>query len=278
MARFLSALKGKKILIMEPEFNKSAIVKDVETQEKFSFILSNAIDRIKDKNSKDLLISISIMDKGIRGVNNHHIGCGYENCSLGDKTTWANSETVINGLLEKLDFISFHQMIGSFSRDYENLGSWNQPNPRTYKDDEIGIDYLGTRILNLTTFLHQKYKKPVFMPFISIATATWDDENSNKKIETTEINYNGWEDKATYIYSELQELKPLLKENGLFGFAIMSLFDNPRQDYEGYQYFMNNEYHLGIIGSGAKDEVDIASDGNLYFKGNVLEYLFNDEE
>ena len=277
LARFLSQLKGKKMIVMEPEFNKSAIIKDIKTQHEFSAIISTAIDTIKNKNP-DLLVSISIMDKGIRAVYDKNIACGYENCALGDNGTWSNSETVIYDLLEKLDFISFHQMIGSFSRDYSDLGDWNHPNPRRYTDEEIGIDYLARRILNFSGFLHQKYKKPIFMPFITIATATWNDDNGNQQIESTEISPNRWEDKAISIYAELDELKPSLKENGLFGFAIMSLFDHPRQDYDGYQYFMNNEYHLGILGSSARDEIDVAPDGNLYFKGNILEYLFNNEE
>ena len=55
----------------------------------------------------------------------------------------------------------------------------------------------------------------------------------------------------------------------------MALFDNPRQDYGGYQYFNNNEYHLGIVGSSAIDEDDIAPYGDLQFKGEILESIFN---
>jgi len=73
----------------------------------------------------------------------------------------------------------------------------------------------------------------------------------------------------------LSELRPELQKNGLFGFAPMALFDNPRHDYGGYQYFMNNEYHLGIIGSSATDEVDAGAYGDLNFKGSILEYIYN---
>jgi hypothetical protein len=55
----------------------------------------------------------------------------------------------------------------------------------------------------------------------------------------------------------------------------MELFDNPRHDYGGYQYLMNNEYHIGIIGSSAIDEVNTASYGDLYFKKYILKYIFN---
>ena len=114
------------------------------------------------------------------------------------------------------------------------------------------------------------------MPYITIATATWSDNNHNNKIEDSEIDKNGWIDKANQTYQKLSEMKSELKSNGLFGYAPMSLFDNPMHDYGGYQYFINNEYHLGIISSSAIDEQDIGVDGNIEFKGNILDFIFND--
>jgi len=38
---------------------------------------------------------------------------------------------------------------------------------------------------------------------------------------------------------------------------------------------MQNEYHLGIIGSNAIDVIDLATDGDLYFKGEILDYIYN---
>ena len=273
LARFLAKLKGKKMLIMEPEFNKAAIIKDEQSQSKFATIISDAIDTVKAQNPK-LLVSISIMDSGARGAGTEDIRCQYAHCALGDKRNWVQSETVIKRFSDKLDFISFHQMIGSFSRDYNNLGTWDNPNPRTYSDTELGIDYLHTRILNLCTYLHDTYKKPVFIPFMATATATWDESNDNNKIEPEEISPNAWVPQAQSVYNKLRQIRPQLRENGLFGFAVMSLFDHPRQDYGGYQYFMNNEYHLGIIGSGAIDTVDLAPHGDLYFKDNLFASIF----
>jgi len=274
VAEFLSKLHGLKMLIMEPEFNKQPVLKSEETQHEFASIISNAIDIIKAENP-ELLISLSMMDIGSRGVSNTATKCGYENCSLGDKYAWEKPQIVFNDLIDKLDFISFHQMMGQFSRDYNNPGGWDTPNPRKFSDEELGIEFLADRISNFSKFLHDKYNKPVFLPYIGITTATWDDANSNNKIEDSEIDYNGWVDRADSVYRKLAKLKPQLKANGLFGFAPMELFDNPRHDYGGYQYFMNNEYHLGIIGSGAKDELSIASYGDLHFKGHILDYIFD---
>jgi len=37
---------------------------------------------------------------------------------------------------------------------------------------------------------------------------------------------------------------------------------------------MQNEYHLGIIATNSIDELDKAPDGDLYFKGNILDYIY----
>ncbi|RTZ67159.1 MAG: hypothetical protein DSZ29_01480 [Aquificaceae bacterium] len=275
VANFLEKLKGKKILIMEPEFNKQPVLASADTQHEFASIISYAIDTIKTQNP-ELLVSLSMMDTGSRGVTNTDSKCGYANCALGDVYAWEKPQIVFNDLLDKLDFISFHQMIGQFSRDYNNPGGWNTPNPRKFTDEELGIDFLAERVANFSKFLHDKYNKPIYLPYIAIMTATWDaDSNNNQQIEDNEISYNGWQEKANHTYKRLAELKTTLKENGLFGFSPMALFDNPRQDYGGYQYFINNEYHLGIIGSSAIDEDDIAPYGDLQFKGTVLESIFN---
>ncbi|MCK4440587.1 MAG: hypothetical protein KAU90_01185, partial [Sulfurovaceae bacterium] len=274
VANLLKSLHGTKMLIMEPEFNKPAVLESEDTQHKFASIISDAIDIIKKENPTELLFTLSMMDIGSRGVNNTMQRCGYENCSLGDKYAWNRSDIVFSDLVEKLDFISFHQIMAQFSRDYNNPGGWDTPNFRVYSEDEIGVDFLADRIANMSLYLHEKYHKPIFMPYVTIATATWDDINNDNNVTDNEINYFGWEKKANNFYKRMEELRPTLKANGMFGFSPMALFDNPRQDYGGYQYFMQNEYHLGIIATDSIDEEDKAPDGNLYFKGNILDHIY----
>ena len=60
----------------------------------------------------------------------------------------------------------------------------------------------------------------------------------------------------------------------IFGYMPMALFDSPRQDYGGYQYFIQNEYHFGLIQSSAEDGTDKYIHGDLEYKGAVLEHLF----
>jgi hypothetical protein len=82
-------------------------------------------------------------------------------------------------------------MIGQFSRDPNNPGTWDNPNPISYSDSEIGIDNLSTRVANFTQYLKEKYNKPVFLPYIAIATATWNDTNGNGAVDATDIATNG---------------------------------------------------------------------------------------
>ena len=268
-ANFLNRLNGKKMVIMEPEFNKNTVLYNDNTQHEFASIIAEAIDTIRAKNA-DTIFSLSMMDTGSRSIKATYPKCDYENCSLGDKYEWSRPEIVYNDLLPKLDFISFQENIGQFSRNPNDIHT-----PIAYSNDDIGIDFLPSRINNFTKFLNQKYNKPVFLPFITVATATWNDNNEDKSIELSELNYHGWDDKLEETYKNLSQIKDTLKESGLFGYAPMSLFDDPMHDHYGYQFFLNNEYHLGIIGSSSIDAIDNGISGDLIFKNDVLSYIFN---
>ena len=225
--------------------------------------LNEAIDILKKEGRK---LSLCMMDTGNRGVDLKYSKCGYENCALGDKYEWSKSFPIYDKLIKKLDFISFQEMIAQFSRDPANPGSWDKPNPKSFTDKETGINYFDKRIDNFALFLKKRYNKPVFLPYIAIATATWNDKNGDGKIDKSEINPDGWIEKAENVYKNLNS-------KNLFGYAVMELFDNPTHDKGGYQYFMENEYHLGIVGGEIKDN---QLTEKLKFKGKILEYIFRD--
>jgi len=273
LATFLNKLKGTRFLILEPEFNKRSIISSVDNQHQFASILGNAIDTIK-ANTTDVYFSLAMTDTGSRGVYNLADKCGYSTCALGDKYEWGRPSTIYNDLLPKLDFISFQEMIAQFSRDPSNSGTWDNPIPIAYSNDDIGVDYLAQRVTNFAFFLKEKYNKPVFLPYIAIATASWTDTNANQKVEEFEIDSIGWEVEANKVYEDLASRKDELQANGLFGFALMALFDNPQHDAGGYQYFMQNEYHFGALKSSAQSGVDIASFGNIQEKGNIINSVF----
>lgn len=274
VATFLSKLHGTKLLIMEPEFNKDDVLSSESNQHKFATIIGDAIERIKS-NSQGVLFSLAMTDKGKRGLHQTYKECGYENCALGDKYEWKRPQIIYNDLKEKLDFISFEEMVGQFSRNPTNPGGWKTPNPFAYTDADIGIYELSQRIANLSQFLHEKYKKPIFLPYISIATATWSDVNDNGKIDDAEVNRSGWEREARSVYEKLSTKREELLAKGLFGFSPMALFDEPRHNYGGYQFFLNNEYHLGIIKSSAIDGNDSAANGDIVSKSGIVEIIFS---
>jgi len=257
---FLNTLKGEHFIILEPEFNKKEILNNQENQTIFINAIKDAIKILKKTNRK---LSLCMMDTGSRGINSIN-SCGYVNCSYGDKSEWAKAEPIYKELIDGLDFISFQQMIGQFSRDDSNPGTWDNPNPKAYSEDELGIDNLAKRIDNFASYLKEKYKKPVFLPYITIATATWEDLNSDNIIDSNELNSTGWASKANATYSDLNS-------TSLFGYSIMSLFDNPTHDKGGYQYFMDNEYHLGVVYSDINNS---QLTGNIKFKGNILQNIF----
>jgi len=237
---------------------------DKVKSDEFIKTISTAIDILKTK-MKNALISLCMMDTGVRDVNSPK-KCGYENCALGDKDEWNRSIPIFKALNYKLDFISFQEMIGQFSRNPLNPGTWNNPNPIAYTDEELGINYIGKRVDNLAKFLIENLKKPVFLAYTSIATATWKDLNKDGKIQDNEINPLGWLDEAKSGYSQIKNCK------NIFGFSIMNLFDNPTHDNGGWQFFLQNEYHLGIITGKILDN---QLTGNIKEKDHLLEIIFS---
>lgn len=273
LASFLSKLNGQFLIIMEPEFNKSVVTDAPSNQHEFATIIADAIDIIKKENSQ-ALFSLCMTDKGRRDASSSDPKCGYENCALGDVNEWHLPEIVYNDLSEKLDFISFQEMVGQFHRDPHDSGSWSNPIPTSSTDIETGIAFLAQRISNFSNFLRNKYNKPVFLPFIGIPTATWEDDNNDNEIQESELDLDGWETQASKVYEDLMQMQDELLANNLFGFLAMSLFDDPQNDINGYQYFMDNEYHMGIVKSSAQDEVDKYRFGDIVFKGTTIEALF----
>ena len=261
VGRFIQQLQGDKFFILEPEFNKNNILtNDTQT---FISVMQHAIDALKTID-KNLFLSLAMMDTGNRTTLSDLDRCGYASCALGDKSEWQRVDTIYEALLEKIDFIAFEEMVAQFSRDPQNPGTWESPNPKAYTNDEIGIDLLAQRIDNLAHYLEEKYKKPVFMPYITIATATWKDTNGDKIIDNDEINASGWEDEAQKVYSELNS-------SAMFGYGVMELFDNPSHDLGGYQFFMENEYHLGIVKAPV---LEGQLSGAIEFKSDIISTIF----
>jgi hypothetical protein len=265
----IKGVNGHKIVIMEPEFNKQPVLNDPTT---FINFISIAIDTVKT-NDKNTTISLCMTDTGNRSSTRTYESCGYTNCALGDKSAWDSTKPIYEALIDKLDFISFQQMLGQFSRDPSNPGTFSEPNPTTYTEEDLGIEYLHQRIANFGQYIYDTYQKPAFLPYIAFATATWEDANSDGTVQTNEVNTSGWEQHASNFYEALEH--DTLRKHNLFGFSVMSLFDNPAHDKGGYQYFMQNEYHIGIIKSSAVDDVDNGTNGDIVGKGTILESVFN---
>jgi len=210
-------------------------------------------------------------DDGSRDANTDNSKtCGYNNCALGDKLQWQKSISIFQSLLSKLDFVSFQEMLGQFSRDPQNPGTWDNPNPKAYSDDEIGIDSLGVRVDNFAKFLKERLHKPVFVPYFTVATATWSDKDDDGTVDSDEINTTGYEAEASKAYGDVVTIETTNKN--IFGFLPMALFDDPVHDKGGYQYFLQDEYHLGIVKAPLKDD---QLTGDIHFKSDVIENIFH---
>jgi hypothetical protein len=255
------SLKGEKIFILEPEFNKKEIVESPDT---FIETMKKVVEMIK-KSDTQALVSLCMMDTGSRTATRDLGKCGYENCALGDVYEWRLSLPIFQALDAQLDFVSFQEMVAQFSRDPQNPGTWDAPNPIAYSDDAIGIAYLGKRVDNFAKFLKNELHKPVFVPYFTVATATWSDTNSDGAIQNDEIDATDYEMQASKAYMDAAQSR------NIFGFLVMNLFDDPLHDAGGYQFFMQNEYHLGVVTAPIQDK---QLTGAIRFKGKIVENIF----
>ncbi len=266
--QFLKKIQGKKLLIFEPEFNIPSIVNDPVAGEKFANIIGTAVDKVRSE-LPDTLISLCMMDAGSRNANDTNPSCGYENCALGDIGSWIKADNVYAHIVDRLDFMCFQEMVSQFSKDPSNPSQ-----PKIYTEEEIGIDYLPERILNLTWFLRDMYGKPVLLGYIAVASGTWNDTDGDLQIDPGEFDPTGWDHKVVQTFRRLRELRPLLKEAGLFGYMPMMVFDHPQHDEGGYHFFLKNEHHIGIVRTSAVEEVDQHLYGDPKPKGTVLEEIY----
>jgi len=272
---FLSNFNGTKLVLMEPEFNKPKVLATLQTQHNFSSIISNSIDIIKNYSTNKTYFSLTMTDTGIRDENNSNINCGYSNCSLGDKSAWNKTNIIYTDLINKLDFISFQEMISQFSRNPTNPGNLTNPNLTTFSDSQLGINYFHLRIKNFASFLKNKYNKSVFLSYLAVASGTFNDSNGNGIIDSSEFNKTGFKNEVNFIYKNLNSSKINLNASGLFGYISMNLFSDPLHDFGGYQYFNQNEYHLGLIQTNSTDGVGPYLSMNFTYDKNVLNYIFN---
>jgi len=274
LSNSIAQVDGDILLVFEPEFNKYFITSDENNSKAFANIISKAIDIIKDKNP-NILISLCMMDTGIRDVNQTWSDCGYDNCALGDKHEWQKADSVYRYLKDKLDFISFEETLAQFSRNLTNPGTLDEPNATSFTVDSVGLEQLPQRILNFTKYLHNKYDKPILLDYLGVASATWSDKNGDGKIQDEEINPDGWNSYIETLYKNLRDMQSDFIDAGLFAYSPWMLIDDPAHDKNGWQFYLQNEYHFGLMKSSAKPGVDDGFYGDMVAKGvNLLENAF----
>ncbi len=268
LGRFLATLPGHKWVNLEPEFNKDILINSTTNQQAFIALMRQAIAQLKAVDPS-IYVSLTMMDRGRRSSAQTLISCGYANCALGDQALWAETSSIYTALADKLDYLSFQEMVAQFHRDWQNPGTWRQPNPFAESTVSSGIDQLAQRIANFATWLHTTYGKPVMLPYFTVPTATWQDGNGNGRIDAGEINPTGWEAKLTQLTDQLHTgaIYQQLRDAHMIGIAAMMLFDNPQHDAGGYRAFLLNEDYMGLVATGAVPDVDLAADGALRFKG-----------
>jgi hypothetical protein len=133
LVRFLSQLKGEKIVILSPEFN----VNGVESYEPFNDLLIESIRLVKK--ASNTKVSFCIGDFG-----------HYEKIS--DEFSWKLFHPSIHQAIKEVDFITFQEMRGATRNNTEEI----------LKTPE--------RSLAFATFLTEKYQKPTFLAYLALSS------------------------------------------------------------------------------------------------------------
>ena len=130
--KYLSKIKGKKYIILNPEFNENGV-------EKWSYFNKYWIKSFNILKTKNREIGIGLGDFGVYS-------------KTFDQENWDSFDKSINKAIKKFDFISFQEM---------------RATSRNSEDDIKNTSY---RALEFARFLHKKYKKPTFLAYLAISS------------------------------------------------------------------------------------------------------------
>jgi hypothetical protein len=133
-SKFLKSIKGKKIIILNPEFNENNISK----YENFDFLQAESILEIK-KTVKNTKIGICFGDFG-----------NYK--KIWDKSSWDYDTKNIDYSARVSDFIAFQEMRGITKNSKEEISDTPE------------------RALAFSVYLHKKYNKPTFLAYLAISS------------------------------------------------------------------------------------------------------------
>ena len=184
--KYLSLIKGKKYIILNPEYNENG----VETWSGWNEIMKKSFNILKRKNR---FIGYGVGDFGV-----YNVTFDYNNFNSFEKSFKA---------VKYFDFIAFQEM---------------RAITRNSKSDILNTPY---RSLEFAKYLHQKYKKPIFLAYLAISSYK---SNLIQK----------------EVFKRYSQLLPIFKnEAGLIGFNIFHLFDRVQQ----VGYFGKAEKYFGII-------------------------------
>lgn len=129
---YLNNIKGKKYIILNPEYNQNR----VENWKEFNYYLLKSYSLLK---KKDRELGIGIGDFGIYNT-------------TFDVNNWQTFNNSLEIAIRKFDFISFQEMRA------------------TSRNSEYDIKNTPYRSLELARYLYKKYKKPTFLAYLAISS------------------------------------------------------------------------------------------------------------
>ncbi|WP_281950461.1 hypothetical protein [Nitrosophilus kaiyonis] len=202
-SNFLKKIKGKKIVILNPEFNQN----DIYKSKKFNTILIKSIKILKEDN-KNTLIGFCLGDFGDYDL-------------IEDELNWKMYEKSYIKAIKYIDFIAFQEM---------------RALTRNKKYQILNTPY---RAFAFAKFLYKRYKKPTFLAYLAISSYK-DNNLQNKVLETFNELLPCIKKEANLIGINYFHLIDQPSQKGYFKkaekfFGVIDKYGNPKKSFKTIQ-------------------------------------------
>jgi hypothetical protein len=224
LGKALSQMQGTVMVVLQPEWN----IPTLQDNPQFGSFLAELASTIKQSampamssSQLRLRIGTAVGDFGVY-------------TQTQDLVNWQRFQPAMQIAAPALDFIGFQEMRASIRRNAN--GGMDNMSPV-----EEGLSQMPTRMINLSQYLKTTYNKPIFIPYVTIATYTPSGSHDN------------WEALSASTYQAILAQLGHLQQAGVFGIMAMSLFDDKSHNNGNTDYFGDASTTFGLVYSNGAD-------------------------
>jgi hypothetical protein len=216
LGQALSTLQGTVIVVLQPEWNIPTLQDNAQFGSLLAQIGSTIAQSATTATSSSLRLRIGTA-----------VG-DFGTYTLTTDPNWSKFDPAMQAAAPNLDFIGFQEMRAALRRNA-------QGGMDTVSSVEEGLSQMPERMVNFSAYLKITYNKPVFIPYVTIATYTPSGDPDN------------WETLSAGTYQAVLAQAGNLQQAGAFGVMAMSLFDEKSHNNGNTDYFGDASTTYGLV-------------------------------